>query len=82
MFEIAIIILSRLLVVATGFYLYRKLNDRQGYEPTVRSRNGKIMRIAPRTQQGYISLMASRSKQAGKGKPGFYRGGFKAPWGW
>ena len=82
MFEIVVIILSRLLLIAAGFYLYRKLAGWQGYEPTVRTRSGKIKRIAPRTQQGYIFLKQPRGKQAGKSKPGVSKGKFKIPWGW
>ncbi len=82
MFEIAIIVLFRLLIVAVGFYLYRMLPVWQGFEQTVISRNGKIMRVAAKTQKGYISLNASRSKQIGKGKAGATKGGFRAPWGW
>jgi hypothetical protein len=75
MFEIAIIFLSRVLLILAGFWLYRMLRTWNGFQYTVIGRNGAVMNPTHNSQKGYVSL----SQKQLKGVSG--KGG-KAPWGW
>lgn len=82
MFEVVLMILSRLLLVFIGFKLYRMFVERDVFEQLVIARNGLTRSGAPRTQQGYISLKRPRGRQVEKAKFIKINGDFKVPWGW
>jgi hypothetical protein len=75
MFEIAIVFLPRVLLVLVGFWLYRKLRSRKGFQHTVIGRNGVVMRPTQHRQKGYVSLNKKPLKNVSKK-------GDKVPWGW
>lgn len=82
MFEISIIILSRLLLVAAGFLLYRKLYGWGDFDRGVLGRNGMTRLATPRTQQGYISLNVSAPKKVKYVKLNMGKRELRTPWGW
>jgi len=82
MFEISIIILSRLLIVVVGFLVYRKLYQWDGFEQTVIGRNGTAKRATSRGQKGYISLHLSAAQQAKTVKLNSGKFAVRTPWGW
>jgi len=82
MFEISIIILSRLLIVVVGFLVYRKLYQWDGFEQTVIGRNGTAKQATSRGQQGYISLSLFGAKQAKTVKLNNRQFELRTPWGW
>jgi hypothetical protein len=82
MFEISIIILSRLLLVAIGFLIYRKFYRWEDFEQTVIGRNGIATQTTPRGQQGFISLKFSAAKKAKTVKLNMSKFELRTPWGW
>jgi hypothetical protein len=82
MFEISIIILSRLLLVAIGFLIYRRFFRWEGFEQTVIGRNGIATQTTLRGQQGYISLKFPAAKPAKTVKLNMRKFELRTPWGW
>ena len=83
MLALVIIFLTTLLISVVTIWLYRTVAGWKGFNQAVVARRGPVVRMKLRAQQGYISLIASPSKQ--KARPVRLRrstGTIKAPWGW
>ena len=83
MLALVTIFLATLLISTVAIWLYRTVSGWKGFNQAVVARRGPVVRMKLRAQQGYISLIASPSKQ--KARPVRLRrstGTIKAPWGW
>ena len=81
MFEIGIIIVSRLLLVYLGFCVYRRLSGWQGINDPVIGRSNSFMIVPPGGQRGFLDL---GSKDGDKLRifRTVARKDIRAPWGW
>jgi hypothetical protein len=82
MFEISVIILSRLLLVAAGYLLYRKFYGWEDFEKAVKGRSGVVALTTPKTQQGFIWFDRFATTRAKPVKLNMRDLDVRTPWGW
>ena len=77
MFEIVLIVASKVLLVLLGFLLYRKLTAWLGAHKLF-GRGDTSRKAAARGQMGFVNLGAPRTSRLKTSTSSNY----KAPWGW
>ena len=82
MYEIFMIILSRVLIVLVGFWFYRQLSVWHGFQYIVIGRNGLSLNMASKGQKGFVSLRSIPDHQKRKSTKKVPLEKIKAPWGW
>jgi len=82
MFEIVLIIVSRLLLIYIGFRIYRMYFSWGMPEQPVVGPRGRTRPGAPKTQQGFIFFKKLGGEHAERAKFRKINGDFKSPWGW
>lgn len=81
MFEMVFIIVSRVLMVLLGFWVYRKLSAWGGFRETLFGRRGSLMQMTRTGQKGFVGVNSKDGKRKSLIKRNRNKE-VKAPWGW